>query len=254
MEKPTQLRGHNLKWVAMAKVNLQGTEFTVECLQPKLFGGGYGRIRIALKNEHMDYSDAGRRLLVGDMEEWIFSTYRLLAGAYSTPYSLSFERAGLSVDLIPYEKADGEATREERRQNDCVMIVRLLMRSANRRSYLGGVYSLVLHKQELRSFVGELRAEFDEIYGKLVHGRGKYAFVGVSPLGYEGCNYWYLDESQAVEKGDFVWVCMGRHKTEQIVLVDSVRRFSEENAPFDPASVKRVLRKATPEEVEKIKQ
>jgi hypothetical protein len=237
----------------MAKVNLQGTEFSVECLQAKLFGGGWGHIRMALNNEHMHYSDAGRRLLVGDIEEWIFSMCRLLAGAYSTPYSLSFERAGFSVDLIPYEKSGGETTREERRNNDCMMIVRLLLRSANKRSYLGGVYSLIFHKAELIKFVKAFRTEFDSVYGKRVHGSGKYAFVGVSPLGYEGCNYWYLDESGLLQAGDYVWVCMGRHHTEQIVRVDGARKFTEDNAPYDPTSVKRVLRKATKEEVEKLK-
>lgn len=236
----------------MAKVELQGTEFTVECLPPKLFGGGWGRIRIALKNEHLNYSDSSRRLLVGDIEEWIFSMYRLLAGAYSKHYPLTFERAGFSVDLIPYEKAGGEATREEKRQNDCMMIVRLLMRSANKHSYLGGVYSVILHRNEIRAFADEMRSEFDEIYGKLVHGSGKYAFVGVSPLGFSGCNYWYLDESKTVKAGDYVWVRMGRRNTEQIVLVDSVRNFSDTNAPFEPSSVKRVLRIATDEELHKI--
>ena len=236
----------------MAKVNLQGTEFSIECLPPSIFSGGWGRIRIALKNEHINYSDSMRRLLLGDMEEWIFSMFRLLAGAYSTPYSLTFERAGLSVDLVPYEKSNGETTREERRQNDCMMLVRLLMRSANKQSYLGGVYSLIFHKDDLRSFANALREEFDKIYGERVHGSGKYAFVGVSPLGYEGCNYWYLDESKSVKKGDYVWVRMGRHHTEQIVLVDSVRRFSDDNAPFDPVKVKRVIRIATAEETERL--
>ena len=73
--------------------------------------------------------------------------------------------------------------------------------------------------------------------------------MGVSPLGYEGCNYWYLDESGAVKKGDFVWVRMGRRNLEQIVTVDSVRHFGGENAPYEPSSVKRVLRIATDEEV-----
>jgi hypothetical protein len=252
MKKLTHLRGLFSKNVLrMAKIDLQGTEFTVQLLPPKMFGGGWGKLRIAMKNEHLDYSDSGRRLLLSDVEEWIVSAHRLLAGAYSTPYSLSFEKAGFSVDLFPFEGANGEATREERRQNDCMMIVRLLMKSADKRSYLGGVYSIILHREEIRNFMGALRSEFEEIYAKLIHGMGKYSFVGVSPLGYEGCNYWYLDESKSVKKGDYVWVRMGRHNTEQIVLVDSVRCFSSENAPFEPSSVKRVLRSASAKEIEK---
>ena len=242
----------------MAKVNLQGTEFAVECLPPKLFGGGWGQIRLSLKNEHIHYSDAGRRLLLSDLEEWIFGMYRLLAGAYSSPYSISFEKVGIAVDLFPYcgndQARNGKSvSREERRKNDCTMAVRLLMRSADKRKFLGGVYTVIFHREDIKAFADGLRKEFNEIYGKLVHGRGKFAFVGVSPLGYEGCNYWYLDESGLLRAGDFVWVRMGRHHTEQIVRVDSARKFTEDNAPYDPTSVKRVLRKATESEIEELK-
>ena len=78
---------------------------------------------------------------------------------------------------------------------------------------------------------------------------GKYAFAGVSPLGAEGCNYWYLDESKALKKGDYVWVRMGRHDLEQIVYVDDVRYYDEETAPYEPERVKKVLRKATDDEL-----
>jgi hypothetical protein len=46
---------------------------------------------------------------------------------------------------------------------------------------------------------------------------------------------------------------MGRHNTEQIVHVDSVKYFSDDDAPFPPARVKQVLRKATPKEIKKLK-
>ena len=108
------------------------------------------------------------------------------------------------------------------------MIVRLLMRSQEKK-FLGGVYSFMLH------------------------GSGQYHFVGVSPRGYRGCNYWYLDPSGTVEKGDYVWVCMGRHNREQIVYVDSVKDFEERTAPYNPKIVKQVLRKATKREIKKEK-
>ena len=44
---------------------------------------------------------------------------------------------------------------------------------------------------------------------------------------------------------------MGRRNIEQVVYVDSVKYFEEENAPYSPQRVKQVLRKATKEEIER---
>ena len=104
--------------------------------------------------------------------------HRLLAGAYGKEYSLSFEKAGLAIDLYPYTKDGEEVSREERRQNDCVMMVRLLLRSSDKKQFLDGVYSLLLHREEIEKFAADLRKEFDSIFGELVHGMGKYLFVG----------------------------------------------------------------------------
>ena len=117
---------------------------------------------------------------------------------------------------------------------------------------MGGVYSLLLHREEIKRFATELRLEFDQVFAKVKEGKGEYLFVGVSPLGYEGCNYWYLDKRKSVKAGDFVWVVMGRHKRKQIVYVDSIRYFNENNAPFDPERVKLVLGKATDEELKEV--
>ena len=141
-----------------------------------------------------------------------------------------------------------EVSREERQQNDCLMLLRFLMRSGDNKRFLDGVHTLVLHREEIAKFADELRRSFDEIYARHVHGRGKYQFVGVSPLGFHGCNYWYLDTKEEVNAGDYVWVTMGKHNREQIVLVDSVRRCNDDTAPYDPLRVKRILRKATEEE------
>jgi hypothetical protein len=67
-------------------------------------------------------------------------------------------------------------------------------------------------------------------------------------LGYEGCNYWYFDPSGETKQGDYVWVEMGSHNTKQIVLVDSVRWFTEEDAPYPVDTVKEVLAIASEEE------
>ena len=229
----------------MATIELHGTKFSVSFLPLKLLSRkDRARTEIAIKNEYMDYCDVTQNIALDDMEKWIFSMFRLLAGAYSTEYSLSFENAGFAVDLYPYMKNGKEVPRMERRKQDCVMAVRLLSRSSDKKTFLGGVYSFLLHRDEIQAFAREMWEEFFSVYEKQLKGRGRYRFVGVSPCGYKGCNYWYLDPTGTVQAGDYVWVRMGRHDTEQVVYVDSVRQFGEENAPYDPRKVKRVLDKA----------
>lgn len=235
----------------MATIDLQGTKFTVSVLPLKLLSKGYWvKTEIAIENEYINYNEINENISRDEFEKWLFSMCRLSAGAYGKEYSLSFEKAGIAVDLYPYTENGNEASREARRRNDCVMAIRLLMRSSDKKRFLGGVYSLLLHRKEIEELAVALRKEFNNAYAKLGHGKGKYLFVGVSPGGYRGCNYWYLDKSGTIKEGDYVWVRMGRHNTEQIVYVDSVKYFSEDTAPYDPEKVKQVLRKATEEELQ----
>ena len=237
----------------MPKINLQGTELEFSVLPLKLFSNGFwARMKISIKNEFVSYSEISENITRDELEKWIFSMFRLLAGAYGQERSIAFEKAGLAVDLYPYTKDGFETTRLERRENDCVMSLRLLMRSSDKKTLLGGVYSFLFHRQEIEKFACSLREEFNAVFEKLVHGRGKYLFVGVSPLGFSGCNYWYLDESNTVKYGDYVWVTMGRRKLKQIVFVDSVRRCNEEDSPYPLDSVKKIIRKATDEEIENL--
>ena len=234
----------------MAKACLQNTKFSVEILPTdKPF---WAKIRIVIENEHVHYNDVNENISVDELEEWIFSVYRLLAGAYKKEFNHSFEKAGLAIDLYPYTKSGREATRQERREEDCVMLVRLLMRESKAGRFLGGVYSLLFHREEMRNFIDALKEEFDFIYCKRIHGIGEYHFVGVSPLGSVGCNYWYLDPFKKAKKEDYVWIRMGRHNKEQIAYVDSVRLCTEETAPYDPRRVKRVLRFATQKEIDEL--
>ena len=225
----------------MASVCLQNTKFSLEIL-PQESNAFWAKTRITLENEYVHYQDESEYISVDELEEWIFSAFRLLAGAYKREYSLSFEKAGLAIDLYPYTEEGREVSREERRKNDCVMMVRLLMRDRVKNQFLGGVYSLLFHRDDVKKFAEELRAEFDKTFIQRIHGVGEYHFVGVSPQGNHGCNYWYLDPFKKAKKGDFVWVRMGRHNKEQIVYVDSVRLCTEETAPYDPMRVKKVIR------------
>ncbi len=234
----------------MATIELQKTKFSFSVLPLKLLSKGFwARTETAIENEYISYRDIGERISRDELEEWLFSMYRLLAGAYAREYALSFQKAGLAVDMYPYVKDGEEVSREERRVNDCVMAIRILLRERNGKSFLGGVYTLLLHRKDIEIFARQLREEFDAVFSRICVGKGKFLFVGVSPRNYRGCYYWYLDPSGTVQAGDYVWVRMGRHNTEQIVYVDGIRRFTLENAPYDPSRVKQILRKAAEEEL-----
>ena len=77
-----------------------------------------------------------------------------------------------------------------------------------------------------------------------------YLYVGVSPKGRYGCNYWYIDEEKQTKENTYVWVNMGRRNTEQIVYVDSVRYCNASDVPYPVEKTKRLLRQATEEETE----
>lgn len=233
----------------MAKIDIQGTKFTFSILPMNASNDYFAVTEIGIENEYIQYSEQSERFTREELDEFIFALYRLLAGAYAKEYTVPFEKKGLAVDLYAYTKDGEEVSREERRNNDCVMAVRLLLRSQENNKYLGGVYSFLLHRKEIEVFANELRKEFDESCAVSTPNKGEFLFVGVSPKGYRGCNYWYLDKSGTVKSGEYVWVRMGRHNTQQIVYVDSVRWCSEETAPYPPATVKQVLKIATEEEL-----
>lgn len=208
---------------------------------------GWANVEFLIENEYVVYKKT-EKASAEKIEEWTFSMFRLLAGAYKREYNVNFDDLGVAIDLYPYTKEGAEVSREERRKKDCIMAIRMLMRGNNGK-FLGGIYTLLLHREEIEKFAKILREEYEEIFFKRVHGTGEYLFVGVSPWGYTGCNYWYFDPSGKVKKGDCVWVEMGSHNTRQIVCVDSVRYFTKESAPYAIDTVKRVLNIATQEEV-----
>ena len=237
----------------MARFDAFGTEFSFNVLPLKLFSSGeLVRIGLELKNEYVQY-DSELTVSVEDLEHWIYAMFRLLAGAYAKEYTLSLEGAGIAVDLYPHTANGEEVSRQERRKNDCIMAIRLLMRSSNKKNFLGGVYSILLHREDIKEFAKALLTEYQTVFANKRKKDGKYLFVAVSPLGYGGCHYWYLDAEKKTKKGDYVWVTMGRRNTLQIVEVDDVRYFTDETAPYPPDEIKRVLKIATAEEIEKAK-
>ncbi len=236
----------------MAQLDLQGTKFAFDILPSERRSKGFFvKARIAIENKFVSYQYVGEDFAREDVEDWLFSMFRMLAGGLGKDFSLSFEKAGVAVDFYPYKKENEETSREERRQNDCVMAIRLLMRDEN--GFLGGVYTMLLHKKEIRLFATALREEFYAEFSKFDKKKGKYLLVGVSPQGYVGCNYWYMDEKKSTKTGDYVWVRMGRRKLEQIVYVDCARFYDEDDIPYIPSEEKCILRKATEKEVEEWK-
>ena len=237
----------------MATIKVQGTNLTFSVLPLKMLSEGFwARIQVGIENDSVHYHRIRTDITREELNEWIFDMSRLLAGAYGKVHTFSFEKAGINVDFYPYEKSGIETTRQERRENDCIMTLHVRLDYENK-NYSDGVYTLFLHRQDIEKLAILLRDEFDSVFGKYEEGEGKYLFAGVSPKGYRGCNYWYLDPTNEVCAGDYVWVRMGRHQTEQIVYVDSVKRFDDDTAPFSPQRVKQILRKATEEELKGFK-
>ncbi len=231
----------------MATISSLGTSFTLSVLENS--GEFWLKVRLCAKNEYIFYEKEGEWISREELETLLACVSRLLAGGYEREQTVAFEKAGLAVDLYAHTKDGISVSREERRQNDCIMAVRILMRSKDDANFFGGVYSLLFHRKETEKFVEELREEYAKNCTQHIHGGGKYLFVGVSPKGYRGCNYWYFDPSGTTKAGEYVWVRMGRHNTEQVVYVDSVRFFDDDNAPFAPKRVKQILRKAKEDEI-----
>ncbi len=234
----------------MATVNLQGTRLTFALLPPKDREKEWATTVLALENEYISYRDEGRYISICAVEELITSLSRLLAGVYERERSVALDALGLAVDLYAYTEKGKPVSRELRREKDCVAAFRILMRSKDKSVFLDGVHTLLLHREQIQTLVEGLLAEFNAEYAHLLVGEKEYSFVGVSPRGYKGCNYLYYDPAGSVHAGDYVWVRMGRRQIEQVAYVDSVRTYGAEEVPYNPQTVKRVLRKATQAEID----
>ncbi len=231
----------------MPTIDIHGTAFTFSIQPPKLLAfGEMAKVKIAIENEYVHYQNV-IKIVQEELDNLIVSLHRLLAGAYADEYDMPFEDAGFAIDLYPHAEGNAVLSRELLRKQDCIAVFRILMRSAKKK-FLGGVYSVMLHREQLKKFADALRVEFDEIFTHHVHGSGKLHFIAVSPLGYTGCKYWYFDETGKVKAGDYVWVCMGRHNKEQIVYVDCVKRCNLNNLPCPEKQVKDMIKIATEEE------
>ena len=127
------------------------------------------------------------------------------------------------------------------------MAIRLLFKDENGK-FLSGIYTLLLRREELKTLWTEFTDALERYYPVALPTDGEYLFVAVSPLGYHGCKYWYLDPSKTARKGDYVWGRMGKRDLEQMLYVDEARFFNSD-FPYDPLRVKKILRKAIEQEI-----
>ena len=234
----------------MPTIEIDGTKFTFTVLAVNPRSSGYqARVAIGIENGAVRYRRESCEICAREIEEWLVSAARLLAGGYQEIKTVNTESGELAVSLISDNRLGERLSREQLRERDCMMLVNVRLYAQERGGYYGGVYTIEFHREQIEEFVRGLRKEYDAVYAPKKRKHGKYLFAGVSPLGYEGCRYWYFDPDKKVRAGDYVWAEMGRHKRDQICYVDCVEYFDEDSAPYDPDSVSQILGIATDEEV-----
>ena len=232
----------------MAIFEQQGTKFTFAVVPPEgAWDGHWVRTKICVENEFIHYTEVSERMSLEEIREWLCLIARFLAGAFPRNPEFVTEKAGFVADFYPYSDNNKELTREQCRKIDCLMALRFLFKNSQGK-FVSGIYSFLLHRKELELLLAEFTETLDTYYPITPEKQGEHLFVAVSPLGYRGCKYWYLDPSKSVVKGDYIWVRMGRHNTEQIVYVDEAKYFNED-FPYEPSKARQIIRKATQKEI-----
>ena len=234
----------------MASVTVRGTTFSFSPKKkPLLWDGYFLNVSISVENEFIHYKNTKNRCAFDEVERLYFSLHRLIAGGYRTEPCFRIEGAYMSIAIDPGVENAEHCSREQLRSADYTVTISMVMHSPKAETSMGGAYTIVLHREDIIAFANGLQEDLAEYEVALSKRHGKYLFVGVSPQGYKGCNYWYFDPTNKTELHTFVWVKMGNHKTLQLVYVDSVRRYNGYNTPCDPNGPKRVLKQATEEEI-----
>lgn len=89
------------------------------------------------------------------------------------------------------------------------------------------------------------------IFAKVWRKKSDYIFCNVVFNDW-GRTYCYLTDNAEIKEGDYVVVPAGKDNHETIVRVDSVEYLPPENAPYPMDRIKRIIRKCTNEELEKM--
>lgn len=220
--------------------------------KPLLWDGSSVGVTIAVQNETVTYTSAPTRCDFEDLENLLYNIYRLIAGGHRKRKQTRVEGIDGWFIFDPIVDGDyGYPSREFLRAQPFKMDMRLVL-SSKREQF--GEFAFSVDKEQLKVFAYQLNEELSPYLRALSKCHGKYMFVGVSPQGYKGCNYWYFDPEKKTQPNTFVWVKMGRNETLQLVYVDSVRRFNEYSAPCSIDTKKRVLKQANEEDIAQAKQ
>ena len=254
-------------------LQLNGTEVEFSILSSS--GRDWVDIRFLVTTDNIRFEKAGAYLTRNELEKFLSVTDFLLKGKIVRKYSLNWKKLGLKIVFVPNAEI-GLMCPEERELATCQMQFEIFTR--NKDTGLWNATSVVvrLARVEIEKLLDGLLQEYIVAFGKpqekdkfsYFHNKeteeqpliaetgtaqsdeGAYLYVGVSPRGSVGCNYWYVDEEKRTQANTYVWVTMGRRNTEQIVYVDSVRYCNASDAPYPINKTKRVLRQTTQEETE----
>ncbi|MBE7068218.1 MAG: hypothetical protein E7381_02845 [Clostridiales bacterium] len=254
-------------------LQLNGTEVEFSILSSS--GRDWVDIRFLVTTDNIRFEKAGAYLTRNELEKFLSVTDFLLKGKIVRKYSLTWKKLGLRIVFVPNAEI-GLMRPEEREHATCQMQFEIFTR--NKDTGLWNATSVVvrLARVEIEKLLDGLLQEYTVAVGKpqekdkfsYFHNKeteeqpliaetgtaqsddGAYLYVGVSPRGCVGCNYWYVDEEKRTQANTYVWVTMGRRNTEQIVYVDSVRYCNANDAPYPINKTKRVLRQTTQEETE----
>ena len=89
------------------------------------------------------------------------------------------------------------------------------------------------------------------VYGKVKRRKSEYIFCSVYfESGYK--TYYYLTDDDSIRVGDYVIVPAGKDNHKSIARVEEIEYFNEENVPFPVEKTKKIIRKCTDEDFEKM--
>ena len=235
----------------MAIVTVGDTKFTFSPKKKPLLWDGYSLgMTIAVHNEFISYENSKHRCDFEEVEQFYFTLRRLIAGGYRSEPCFRIEGANMSVAIGLGVLNPENCSRERLRTANYTVTISLAFVS-NLKNEPNGAYTIVLHREEIKSLADGLQADLAEYANARSKRHGKYLLAGVSPQGYKGCNYWYFDPMGKTKPNTFVWVKMGKNKTLQLVYVDCVRKFNEYDTPHSVNGNKLVLKQATQEDIVK---
>lgn len=112
-------------------------------------------------------------------------------------------------------------------------------------------YSFELFIKPITNFLNNLN--FGEIFNSNIYGKEKNSEYHIyCSVVFDGSNksYYYLCDDKTVEIGDFVVVPVGVNNELKAVEVVNIEYYNKENVPYSLASIKKIIRKCTEEDID----